>query len=77
MDEVTPGLEQLWHVETSAHRLSPLVERLRMGPEQVNVPVRLVLQPVDRMLTDGEANRLCDLVHRALHRGKVLELSAG
>ncbi len=53
------------------------VERLRMGPGQVNVLVRLVLQPLDRTLTDREANALRDRVYVALHRGEVLELIAG
>jgi phenylalanyl-tRNA synthetase alpha chain len=63
---------------TTAAALPPAaVERLRMGSEQVNVLLRLVLQPLDRTLTDGEANRLRDRVYRALHRGNVLELTAG
>lgn len=53
------------------------VERLRMAPGQVNVLVRLVLQPLDRTLTDREANALRDRVYVALHRGEVLELIAG
>lgn len=53
------------------------VERLRMAPEQVNVLLRLVLQPLDRTLTDHEANQLRDRVYLALHRGEVLELTAG
>jgi hypothetical protein len=48
-----------------------------LRPEQVNVLLRLVLQPLDRALTDGEAIRLRDRVYRALHRGEVLGLSAG
>ena len=42
----------------------------------MNVLLRLVLQPLDRTLTDGEANRLRDRVYLALHRGRVLELTA-
>ncbi|MET4094038.1 hypothetical protein [Arthrobacter sp. UYCu712] len=53
------------------------VARLRMAPEQVNVLLRLVLQPLDRTLTDDAANRLRDRVYLALHQGKVLELIAG
>ena len=74
--EVLAALEIM--AVTPAAALPPAaVERLRMGPEQVNVLLRLVLQPLDRTLTDGEANRLRDRVYRALHRGEVLELSAG
>ncbi|MET3810181.1 hypothetical protein [Arthrobacter sp. UYEF3] len=61
---------------TPATALAPAaVERLGLGPDQVNVLVRLVLQPLDRTLTDGEANRVRDRVYLALHRGKVLELT--
>lgn len=62
---------------TAAPALPPAaVERLRLAPDQVNVLLRLVLQPLDRTLTDGEANRLRDRVYLALHRGRVLELIA-
>ncbi|HEY3560487.1 MAG TPA: hypothetical protein VGL05_23640 [Kribbella sp.] len=49
-------------------------ERLQMAPGQRNLLVRLVLRPVDRTLTDAEANVLRDKVYRALHEGPVLEL---
>jgi phenylalanyl-tRNA synthetase alpha chain len=49
-------------------------ERLQMIPGQRNLLVRLVLRPVDRTLTDAEANALRDKVYRALHEGPVLEL---
>jgi phenylalanyl-tRNA synthetase alpha chain len=49
-------------------------ERLQMTPGQRNVLVRLVLRPVDRTLTDAEANLLRNKVYRALHHGPVLEL---
>ena len=53
------------------------VDRLRMAPGDVNVLLRLVLQPLDRTLTGEEANRLRDRVYVALHQGKVQELIAG
>ena len=63
---------------TPASELPPAaVDRLRVTPEQVNVLLRLVLQPLDRTLTDDEANVLRDRVYLALHRGPVLELAAG
>ncbi|WP_426996889.1 hypothetical protein [Pseudarthrobacter sp. N5] len=64
-------------VTTTAELPPAAVERLRMAPGNVNVLVRLVLQPLDRTLTDTEANRLRDRVYLALHRGMVLELIAG
>ncbi|HSN37287.1 MAG TPA: hypothetical protein VLT34_13135 [Arthrobacter sp.] len=63
---------------TPASALPPAaVDRLRLTPEQVNVLLRLVLQPLDRTLTDEEANVLRDRVYLALHRGPVPELAAG
>lgn len=53
------------------------VDRLRMGPGDFNVLLRLVLQPLDRTLTDEQANRLRDRVYVALHQGTVQELIAG
>ncbi|WP_457963485.1 hypothetical protein M1E17_18915 [Arthrobacter sp. D1-29] len=53
------------------------VERLAMAAGQVNVLVRLVFQPLERTLTDAEANALRDRVYLALHRGGVQELIAG
>jgi phenylalanyl-tRNA synthetase alpha chain len=64
-------------VTTTAELPPAAVERLRMGAGQVNVLLRLVLQPLDRTLTDREANVLRDRVYVALHRGEVLELIAG
>jgi phenylalanyl-tRNA synthetase alpha chain len=49
-------------------------DRLRLGVDQVNALVRIVLRPLDRTLTDDDANRLRDDVYRALHQGPVLEL---
>ncbi|WP_432882364.1 hypothetical protein ACQPYH_39365 [Kribbella sp. CA-245084] len=51
-------------------------ERLQLTPGQRNLLVRLVLRPVDRTLTDAEANSLRDKVYRALHEGPVMELIA-
>ncbi len=51
----------------------PEVARGRIGldPGQVNALVRVVLRPVDRTLTDRQANRLRDRVYAALHEGAV------
>ena len=43
--------------------------RLGMNEAQRNVLVRLVLRPVDRTLTDAEANALRDEVYEAIHQG--------
>ncbi|HEU5486062.1 MAG TPA: hypothetical protein VFU98_14225 [Microlunatus sp.] len=49
-------------------------ERLGLAPTQLNALVRVVLRPLDRTLTDAEANRLRDRIYRAIHRGPRLEL---
>ncbi|MET7277680.1 hypothetical protein ABZS29_05545 [Kribbella sp. NPDC005582] len=61
--------------ETTYDDLPPAARaRLQLTPGQRNLLVRLVLRPVDRTLTDAEANALRDQVYRALHEGPVLEL---
>jgi phenylalanyl-tRNA synthetase alpha chain len=47
--------------------------RLQLQPGQRNVLVRLVLRPLDRTLTDAEANELRDRVYAELHEGPVAE----
>ena len=49
-------------------------DRLRLAEGQANALVRLVLRPLDRTLTDPEANRIRDDVYLALHKGPVAEL---
>lgn len=46
-------------------------ERLGMNEAQKNVLVRLQLRPMDRTLTDAEANRLRDDVYEAIHEGST------
>jgi phenylalanyl-tRNA synthetase alpha chain len=47
--------------------------RLGIAPGQRNVLLRLVLRPLDRTLTDAEANWLRDRVYAALHEGAAAE----
>ncbi|WP_410574596.1 hypothetical protein [Amycolatopsis sp. cmx-4-61] len=60
--------------ETPYVRL-PAQARARLGatPGQKNLLVRLVLRPLDRTLTDQEANVLRDRAYAGLHRGNVHE----
>lgn len=51
------------------------VERMGMRPGQKNVLVRVVLRPLERTLTDTEANVLRDGVYAALHQGSRKEWS--
>lgn len=55
----------------------PTAAHLRMGmrPDQKNLLLRLTLRDPVRTLTRGEANRIRDLVYRAVHRGTRTELA--
>jgi phenylalanyl-tRNA synthetase alpha chain len=63
--------------ETAYDRLpAPARERLGIAPGQRNLLIRLVLRPLDRTLTDAEANELRDRVYAALHEGAVSQWAA-
>jgi len=47
----------------------PARDRLGIRPGQDNVLVRVVLRPIDRTLTAGEANAVRDRIYGALHEG--------
>lgn len=53
----------------------PARQRLGIEPGQVNALVRLVLRPLERTLTDAEANQIRNDVYVALHTGRSLELA--
>lgn len=60
--------------ETAYDALPPSArERLGIAPGERNVLVRLLLRPLDRTLTDAEANRLRDQVYAELHEGAVAQ----
>lgn len=67
---------QLLSIHTAEELPRRAGERLRLRAGQVNALVRLTLAPLDRTLTDAEANILRDRVYRSIHRGEVLELTA-
>lgn len=48
--------------------------RLGISPHQTNALVRLTLRPLDRTLTDAEANDLRNQVYLAIHEGPYQEL---
>ncbi len=64
-------LEAVTMVSKAAYVDLPAVARERLGMKdtQKNVLVRLVIRPIDRTLTDAEANRLRDRVYQAIHEG--------
>ncbi|MEU5261445.1 hypothetical protein [Amycolatopsis sp. NPDC021455] len=49
----------------------PALARLGARPDQKNLLVRLVLRPLDRTLSDHDANVLRDRAYAALHRGSI------
>jgi phenylalanyl-tRNA synthetase alpha chain len=51
--------------------------RLGARPEQRNLLVRVVLRPLDRTLTDAQANDLRDRVYAGLHRGAAWQWAGG
>lgn len=74
-------LDQLESVEilsaTPYEDLPPAAhERMGMRPGQKNLLLRLTIRDPARSLTRGEANRIRDLVYRAVHRGRRMELAA-
>jgi phenylalanyl-tRNA synthetase alpha chain len=50
-------------------------DRLGIEPHQTNALVRLTLRPLERTLTDAEANDLRNQVHLAIHEGPHQELA--
>ena len=63
--------------ETPYDRLPPqAVARLGMRPGQKNILVRVVLRPLERTLTDAEANQLRDRAYAALHQGSAHQWAA-
>ncbi len=52
-------------------------DKLKTRPGQANLLVRLVIRPLERTLTSGEANDLRNRVYLAIHEGPVMELIDG
>jgi phenylalanyl-tRNA synthetase alpha chain len=72
------ALESLAVLATTPHEELPPTARARLGtrPGQLNALLRLVLRPVDRTLTDPEANAVRDRVYAAVHEGPHHEWAA-
>jgi phenylalanyl-tRNA synthetase alpha chain len=63
--------------ETAYAALAPTARaRLRIGPTQKNVLLRVVLRDLSRTLTHAEANELRDSIYAAVHEGEVMEWAA-
>jgi phenylalanyl-tRNA synthetase alpha chain len=64
--------------ETPCAALPPqALARLGARTDQKNLLVRVVLRPLDRTLTDREANALRDRVYAAIHQGTAYQWAAG
>ena len=72
-------LEDLRVLARMPHERLPEAARARLGtrPGQVNLLLRMVVRPLDRTLTDHDANVLRDRVYAALHEGPQSEWAAG
>jgi phenylalanyl-tRNA synthetase alpha chain len=72
------ALESLAVLARTPHERLPGPARTRLGtgPGQDNVLLRMVLRPLDRTLTDAEANIARDRVYAALHEGPHHEWTA-
>ena len=55
---------------------SAAIARLGLRPGQRNLLIRVVLRPLDRTLTDQQANVLRDRIYLAIHEGTRRELAA-
>jgi phenylalanyl-tRNA synthetase alpha chain len=71
-------LESLTVLARTPHERLPATAQQRLGtrPGQENVLVRIVLRPLDRTLTDREANAVRDRVYAGLHEGPHPEWAA-
>ena len=71
-------VEEVSVLAMTTHAALPERARARLGTRtgQANALVRVVLRPLDRTLTDREANIIRDRVYRALHEGPHQELIA-
>jgi phenylalanyl-tRNA synthetase alpha chain len=78
LDHRVSDLEAVEMLARTSYDDVPIEARRRIGmqPEHDNVLVRLVIRPLDRTLTAGEANRLRDQVYAALHEGNAWQWAA-
>lgn len=76
LDDDAEVVESIAVLARTAAADLPAAARSRLGvvDGQVNLLVRIVLRPVDRTLTAGDANTIRNLIYRAVHEGPVMEL---
>lgn len=78
MRSAVDDLEEVAVLAVTPHADLPEAVQRRLGtlPGQANALIRLILRPLERTLTDREANTIRDRVYLALHEGEHLELIA-
>jgi phenylalanyl-tRNA synthetase alpha chain len=64
-------VEEVTVLSESAHSALPraAIERLGMSEGQKNMLVSIVIRPLERTLSDGEANHIRDRIYDAIHQG--------
>jgi phenylalanyl-tRNA synthetase alpha chain len=69
------AIESVALLATAEYADVPDLARRRLGlrPGQRNLLVRVILRPLDRTLTDPEANELRDRIYAALHQGSAAD----
>ena len=73
--ELVASVEAVELLSVTTYDELPATARARIGiaPGQVNALVRVLLRPVDRTLSDEEANLVRDRIYAALHEGSVAQ----
>jgi phenylalanyl-tRNA synthetase alpha chain len=69
-------IESVQVLSRTPHEQLPEAARSRLGTRdgQVNLLLRIVLRPIDRTLTSGQANAIRNAIYRAVHEGPAMEL---
>lgn len=69
-------IESVEVLSRTTHADLPEAARSRLGTKegQVNLLLRIVLRPIDRTLTSGQANVIRNTIYEAVHDGPVMEL---
>jgi phenylalanyl-tRNA synthetase alpha chain len=75
LGEHASAVESVTLLSVTPYEGMPPAARSRIGlsTDQVNALVRVVLRPVDRTLTDADANGLRDRIYAALHEGSAAQ----
>ncbi|HEY9294308.1 MAG TPA: hypothetical protein VIP98_23750 [Microlunatus sp.] len=77
LEDRIDDVESIEILDRTPYAALPGAARRRLGlhDDQQNALVRITLRPLQRTLTDHEANQIRNQVYRAIHRGRQLELA--